>query len=122
MRVSGISRDRRPGSFVLAIEAVLESGKRQLIGVEPIFSRWHVPSCANCQNSLGITVHKPLPELEEGETYKGMETKIKVLENKVESGEKKKVVNEITFESPLDPGPFIEVGGNGENAFGIEVR
>lgn len=113
MRVSGISRDRRPGSFVLAIEAVLKSGEKQLIGVEPIFSRWHVPSCGNCQNSLAVTVHKPLPVLGVGETYTGMTPKLKVLENTVQvSGEKEKTVSDITSDSALDPGPFIEVGGD----------
>ena len=34
-----------------------------LIGYEPVFSRWYVPGCANCNNSLLVTVHTPLDRM-----------------------------------------------------------
>ncbi|EHA25873.1 hypothetical protein ASPNIDRAFT_140446 [Aspergillus niger ATCC 1015] len=57
VRVTGISRNQRLGSFVVSIWAFPAEDDEnwagaRLIGVEPVFSRWHVPSCANCSNSL----------------------------------------------------------------------
>lgn len=58
VRLSGISRARRPGSFVVGLYADDGTGHgKKLIGVEPVFSRWQVASCANCSNTLDVTTH-----------------------------------------------------------------
>lgn len=72
IRISGINRTSVAGSFVVSIWArtltgdekpqhAADEGQRQpqevLIGYEPVFSRWYVPGCANCNNSLLVTVH-----------------------------------------------------------------
>ena len=90
LRVSGINRTSIAGSFVISIWATpkpqpprrqhpppLPAAERKgeeledqtpkpqpkeeiLIGFEPVFSRWYVPGCANCSNSLLVTTHIPL--------------------------------------------------------------
>lgn len=56
VRVSGIDRSRVKGSFAISVWA-----NDHLVGVEPVFSRWHVGGCVNCQNSLHVTSHMPIP-------------------------------------------------------------
>ncbi|MBY5408459.1 tyrosinase family protein [Rhizobium leguminosarum] len=51
VRVSGINRNRIPGSFLISAYADVD-GKRQLLGTEAVLSRWHVEGCANCQSHL----------------------------------------------------------------------
>jgi tyrosinase len=51
IRVSGINRGAIGGSFLICVYAKIE-GVRQLVGMEPVFSRWHVQGCANCQTHL----------------------------------------------------------------------
>ncbi|KAF4635534.1 hypothetical protein G7Y89_g2569 [Cudoniella acicularis] len=66
LRVSGIDRSHIADSFVVSIWAdtpksdTLKSNKGWLVGFEPVFSRWHVSGCANCQNSLTVTAHVPV--------------------------------------------------------------
>ncbi|KAA8649292.1 hypothetical protein EYZ11_011394 [Aspergillus tanneri] len=60
VRFSGISRAQRPGSFVVCTVTDAGNGE-EVVGVEPVFSRWHVPSCANCSNTLEVTGHHVLP-------------------------------------------------------------
>lgn len=63
-RISGISRAHRPGSFIIRVLAHTANGKDEVVAIEPVLSRWHVPSCADCSNSLGVTAHRVLhPDL-----------------------------------------------------------
>jgi len=60
VHVAGIDRSKIRGSFLIATWADLE-GKRQLIGIEPVLSRWQVAGCANCQTRLRVSADLPLP-------------------------------------------------------------
>ncbi|EFX05793.1 tyrosinase [Grosmannia clavigera kw1407] len=61
VRVSGINRGLIGGSFVVSImgKSNVGAGEPQLMGYEPVFSRWHVAGCANCRNSLSVPMHIP---------------------------------------------------------------
>ncbi|GKZ84058.1 hypothetical protein AnigIFM56816_009377 [Aspergillus niger] len=127
VRVTGISRSQRLGSFVVAIWAFPSDDEdnwecASLVGVEPVFSRWHVPNCANCSNSLTVTMHGHLPpgssptSSDKFTDKEGKEKKLKlrVLENQlVQEGvglpRKRKVLNTITADSRVDPGPWMEI-------------
>lgn len=67
VRVSGIDRSTVQGSFAISVWADdpdsnnQDSNNQRLVGVEPVFSRWHVSGCANCQNTLHVTSHIPIP-------------------------------------------------------------
>ena len=62
VRVSGIDRSTVQGSFAISVWATEPgSSEQKLVGVEPVFSRWHVSGCANCQNTLHVTSHIPMP-------------------------------------------------------------
>lgn len=55
---SGVNRGAIAGSFVISAWAVDPETKReQLVGVEPVLSRWHVSGCSNCQNHLESRAH-----------------------------------------------------------------
>lgn len=56
VRISGIDRSQVKGSFAISVWA-----DQHLVGVEPVFSRWHVGGCENCQNSLHVTSYMPIP-------------------------------------------------------------
>lgn len=63
LRISGVSRKSVAGSFVVSLwgrPQGAESDPWVLFGVEPVFSRWHVSGCANCQNSLAVKAHFPV--------------------------------------------------------------
>jgi tyrosinase len=60
VHVAGIHRSKIRGSFLIATWADLE-GEKQLIGIEPVLSRWHVSGCANCQTRLRVSADVPLP-------------------------------------------------------------
>ena len=60
VHIGGIDRSKTRGSFLIATWADLE-GKKQLIGIEPVLSRWQVLGCANCQTKLRISADLPLP-------------------------------------------------------------
>lgn len=62
VRVSGIDRAGIPGSFVVSVLAKdpEDDKESELIGFEPVLSRWHVAGCANCNSHLGVTVFMPL--------------------------------------------------------------
>lgn len=57
LAISGVNRGAIAGSFVLSAWAVDSSGKEQLVGAEPVLSRWHVSGCSNCQNHLETKAH-----------------------------------------------------------------
>lgn len=62
VRVSGIDRSTVQGSFAIGVWATdPASNEKKLVGVEPVFSRWHVAGCTNCQNTLHVTAHIPIP-------------------------------------------------------------
>lgn len=61
VHVAGIDRTRIRGSFLVAAYAEV-NGERQLIGLDPILSRWHVEGCANCQNHLTVSSDFILPQ------------------------------------------------------------
>jgi tyrosinase len=60
VHVAGIDRSKIRGSFLIAAWADLE-GQKQLIGIEPVLSRWQVLGCANCQTKLRVSADLPLP-------------------------------------------------------------
>ena len=60
VHVAGIDRSKIRGSFLIATWAELD-GKKQLIGLEPVLSRWQVSGCANCQTRLRVSADSPLP-------------------------------------------------------------
>lgn len=60
VHVAGIDRSKIRGSFLIATWADLD-GQRQLIGLDPVLSRWHVTGCANCQTRLRVTSDTALP-------------------------------------------------------------
>lgn len=60
LHVGGIDRSRITGSFLIAAYAVTEEG-HELIGVEPVLSRWNVGGCANCQSRLKTTAQFAIP-------------------------------------------------------------
>ncbi|KAJ5259395.1 hypothetical protein N7478_012376 [Penicillium angulare] len=119
VRLSGISRAHRQGSFVVGVWAKPKKAseeKNVLVGIEPVFSRWHVPSCANCRNTLELTTHMELPPrlevhkennttlakiepAERLEHAKELEFTIRVLENtnRDASGDKKPTIMEFAI-------------------------
>ncbi|RAK90889.1 Di-copper centre-containing protein [Aspergillus costaricaensis CBS 115574] len=127
VRVTGISRSQRLGSFVVAIWAFPSDNEHDwdqatLVGLEPVFSRWHVPNCANCSNSLTVTLHAHLPpgssptdsdKFTDG-GQREWKLKIIVLDNQLIKDKegvprKKRLLNPITGDSKVDPGPWIEI-------------
>lgn len=60
VHVAGIDRTQIRGSFLIAAYAEID-GERQLIGIDPVLSRWHVEGCANCQNHLNVASDFRLP-------------------------------------------------------------
>jgi hypothetical protein len=60
VHVAGIDRSKIRGSFLIATWADLE-GKKELVGIEPVLSRWQVIGCANCQTRLRVSADTPLP-------------------------------------------------------------
>lgn len=61
LHVGGLDRSRIAGSFLIA--AYLEKdGGHELVGVEPVLSRWNVGGCANCQTRLKTTADFALTE------------------------------------------------------------
>ena len=60
VHVAGIDRSKIRGSFLIATWADVE-GKKELVGIEPVLSRWQVAGCANCQTRLRVSADTPLP-------------------------------------------------------------
>jgi tyrosinase len=54
IHVTGLDRSKIAGSFLVAAYAE-QNGKHQLVGVEPVLSRWDVGGCSNCQTHLKAT-------------------------------------------------------------------
>ncbi|RDA94733.1 hypothetical protein CP533_6784 [Ophiocordyceps camponoti-saundersi (nom. inval.)] len=75
--ISGINRGTISGSFSISAWALDDKGEpSQMVGIEPILSRWHVSGCANCQSHLEVRAHLPL----EGWTNEEAEkTKFRIL-------------------------------------------
>jgi hypothetical protein len=61
LRISGIDRSSIAGSFIISAWAK-EPGKSEeiLVGYEPVFSRWNISGCANCNSHLEVTAYIPL--------------------------------------------------------------
>jgi tyrosinase len=64
VHVSGINRAPIKGSFIVAAYATID-GKRHLIGINAVLSRWAVAGCANCQTHLDVKSAFPLSHLPE---------------------------------------------------------
>ncbi|RDA88732.1 hypothetical protein CP532_4059 [Ophiocordyceps camponoti-leonardi (nom. inval.)] len=75
--ISGINRGAISGSFSISAWALDDKGQpSQMVGIEPILSRWHVSGCANCQSHLEVRAHLPL---EGWSNEKAEKTKFKIL-------------------------------------------
>ncbi|WP_284126191.1 tyrosinase family protein [Parerythrobacter aestuarii] len=59
--VEGIDRSKVRGSMLIAIYGERD-GKRELIDVEPVLSRWNVEGCANCMSKLKVSADSYIPE------------------------------------------------------------
>ena len=64
VRVSGINRAPISGSFVVAVYVTI-GGKKHLVGMEAVLSRWRVQYCANCQTHLEVKAFAGLHGFEE---------------------------------------------------------
>ena len=53
LHVSGINRAPIKGSFIVAAYATID-GKKYLLGINSVLSRWAVAGCANCQTHLEV--------------------------------------------------------------------
>jgi len=53
VHVSGINRAPIKGSFLVAVYARVD-GKKHLVGINAVLSRWAVAGCANCQTHLDV--------------------------------------------------------------------
>jgi tyrosinase len=53
VHVSGINRAPIKGSFLVAVYATID-GKKHLVGINAVLSRWAVAGCANCQTHLDV--------------------------------------------------------------------
>jgi len=60
IHVSGVDRTTIPGSFLITVHANI-NGKKELIDVEPVLSRWNVQGCANCQSHLKAEAYFSIP-------------------------------------------------------------
>lgn len=61
LRVSGVNRASIGGSFAISTWAFKSNSEPlQLVGLEPVLSRWHVSGCANCNNHLEVKAFVPL--------------------------------------------------------------
>lgn len=60
VHVGAIDRGKIRGSFLIASWAEVD-GKQELIGVEPVLSRWQVAGCGNCQTKLKVGADFTLP-------------------------------------------------------------
>jgi tyrosinase len=61
IRISGINRASIGGSFFVSAWAFKSNAEPlQLVGIEPVLSRWHVSGCANCSNHLEVKAFFPL--------------------------------------------------------------
>lgn len=59
VHVGGLDRSKIAGSFLIVAYAE-KDGVRELVGVEPVLSRWNVGGCANCQTRLKTTADFPV--------------------------------------------------------------
>lgn len=65
IRVSGISRADAKGSFLMSVwTGDNANGTRDLVGLEPVLSRWHVAGCGNCSTHLNVSTIIPLREID----------------------------------------------------------
>lgn len=102
VRISGIDRSQVKGSFAISVWA-----DQDLVGVEPVFSRWHVGGCGNCQNSLHVTSYLPIPSIiaKDVDGAKKKRFAIKMLLSDERSiGKKQTDVSNVVSEPRLDVG------------------
>jgi tyrosinase len=59
VKVHDIDRSRIQGSFLVAVYGNVD-GKRVLLGVEAVLSRWNIDNCVNCQQHLKVTTFTPV--------------------------------------------------------------
>jgi tyrosinase len=59
IHVGGLDRSKIAGSFLIVAYAETD-GRNELVGVEPVLSRWNVGGCANCQTRLKTTADFPI--------------------------------------------------------------
>lgn len=75
--ISGISRAAIPGSFTISTWALNPNGAEpELVGLEPILSRWHVEGCVNCKGHLDVRAHMLLRGWS---NKRALETKFRIL-------------------------------------------
>ncbi|KAK5989394.1 Tyrosinase [Cladobotryum mycophilum] len=104
LRVPGINRANIAGSFVIAVWATGPGTEdKVLVGFEPVFSRWHVAGCPNCQNSLSVTAYIPLNEALRGRA-KELKYDVELIVSDVEKGKQSQRKGRWS-ELPLDGGP-----------------
>lgn len=60
VHVGGLNRARIQGSFLIAAYADVD-GRKRLVDVDPVLSRWYVQGCANCRNHLEATADFRIP-------------------------------------------------------------
>ncbi|KAK6338457.1 hypothetical protein TWF730_002518 [Orbilia blumenaviensis] len=66
LRISGIDRASIKGSFIISAWAKDGNKPETFLGCEPVFSRWNVTGCANCNNHLKVTAYIPLSGFKKG--------------------------------------------------------
>jgi tyrosinase len=59
IHVGGLDRSKIAGSFLIVAYAETDGGQ-ELVGIEPVLSRWNVGGCANCQTRLKTTADFPI--------------------------------------------------------------
>jgi tyrosinase len=64
VHVSGINRAPIKGSFIVAVYATI-GGKKYLLDINSVLSRWAVAGCANCQTHLDVKSASALHHLTE---------------------------------------------------------
>jgi tyrosinase len=75
VRVTGLNRAVIPGSFVIAVRAVVD-GEERVVGTESVLSRWQTAGCANCQLHLGVKAFIPLVGLDWSQGAPSIEIKV----------------------------------------------
>eukprot|EP01113_Clastostelium_recurvatum_P044768 TRINITY_DN7595_c0_g1_i4.p1 TRINITY_DN7595_c0_g1~~TRINITY_DN7595_c0_g1_i4.p1 ORF type:complete len:620 (+),score=157.56 TRINITY_DN7595_c0_g1_i4:104-1963(+) len=60
IKVTGINKAQVTGSFVIAVYATID-GEEELVGFEPVLSRWDPQYCANCQTHVEASSYIAVP-------------------------------------------------------------
>jgi tyrosinase len=106
VRVSGISRSKVRGSFLISAFATVD-GQRQYVGTEAILSRWHVEGCMNCMNHLEATASFRLPLQADGTwpIASGIEVEVRTRDSLV-GGQARRPAAAVAAEASPQPAPF----------------